>query len=163
MRPKSHAAPPISLLFQSTHLVWGATGKDFSGRIWDNNFNPRTSCEVRQKKKCSLFVIFLFQSTHLVWGATPAENSAVYGRYAISIHAPRVRCDKINVAQQEKYNYFNPRTSCEVRLSGTTSFICIYYISIHAPRVRCDLRACIRRIGYLNFNPRTSCEVRPPD
>ena len=102
----------------------------------------------------------------------------------ISIHAPRVRCDKSTVRIWSCLSNFNPRTSCEVRLQGRwrKCFRGEYFnprtscevrllseykkvqeenISIHAPRVRCDRDN--RRLAewILNFNPRTSCEVRP--
>ena len=34
----------------------------------------------------------------------------------ISIHAPRVRCDDYECNRSLESDYFNPRTSCEVRL-----------------------------------------------
>ena len=58
------------------------------------NFNPRTSCEVRQ----------VFLSHH-------------YRHPQISIHAPRVRCDFLFFSTLPSRLYFNPRTSCEVRPS----------------------------------------------
>ena len=106
-----------------------------------------------------------------------------YTHKSISIHAPRVRCDFIKFFIFDLLCYFNPRTSCEVRLCvQLRQYITNSYfnprtscevrqelpneepegdcISIHAPRVRCDFRErgvkCMRR----NFNPRTSCEVR---
>ena len=56
----------------------------------------------------------------------------------ISIHAPRVRCDESFSIECTVLQYFNPRTSCEVRLPRVNEFPC--------------------RPDY--FNPRTSCEVR---
>ena len=70
-----------------------------------NNFNPRTSCEVRQ------FTI-----------ATAPQ------RFAISIHAPRVRCDSPDSAEQAHFYHFNPRTSCEVRQQKYRSFLFIFAI-----------------------------------
>ena len=56
-------------------------------------FNPRTSCEVRPEPTSLNPIAKLFQSTHLVWGAT-YRFSVRYIALDISIHAPRVRCDK---------------------------------------------------------------------
>ena len=56
----------------------------------------------------------------------------------ISIHAPRVRCDKMTSGKWSTTHYFNPRTSCEVRQARNTCRAHAEYISIHAPRVRCD-------------------------
>ena len=58
------------LKFQSTHPVWGAT---FCIRCRDS--------------------MHLFQSTHPVWDATSSPNAMVL-RAGISIHAPRVGCDR---------------------------------------------------------------------
>ena len=150
----------IFLIFQSTHLVWGATVQ--RSRLLFNwlYFNPRTSCEVRRNKNLEYILPKLFQSTHLVWGATqcrrtiksitwhfnPRTSCEVrHGREwseiwseNISIHAPRVRCDRSVAFVFPFYLYFNPRTSCEVRLCVLTRRGNIRNISIHAPRVRCD-------------------------
>ena len=102
---------------------------------------------------------------------------------AISIHAPRVRCDRLldclllpSLSFQSthlvwgatcivsispvSWLYFNPRTSCEVRHGEFVAPCEVFYISIHAPRVRCDQHAGISVADNENFNPRTSCEVR---
>ena len=92
VRPCFQSQCNETLLFQSTHLVWGAT------LSWDwlylsiSDFNPRTSCEVRLEKSVQFGRRCIFQSTHLVWGAT--RHWFEYNvRRVISIHAPRVRCD----------------------------------------------------------------------
>ena len=143
------------------HLVWGAT-----------------------TERITLIVPRLFQSTHLVWGATYYRNESVVC-WAISIHAPRVRCDKLLTLKLRTHYYFNPRTSCEVRPDVPRLAALFTRISIHAPRVRCDFFYCIffhfhlifqsthlvwgatsggyhLKIWSSHFNPRTSCEVRPP-
>ena len=100
----------------------------------------------------------------------------------ISIHAPLARCDLFTSLIIERRRYFNPRTSCEVRLCAVVNC----KISIHFnPRTSCEvrlnprlrlkslsafqsthlLRGATRRslrcsIQSQNFNPRTSCEVR---
>ena len=123
----------------------------------------------------------VFQSTHLVWGAT-IECLLLAFIFAISIHAPRVRCDAGLQPCFNLISYFNPRTSCEVRLY--TSFLLKFWIvfqsthlvwgatcvltrrgnirniSIHAPRVRCDPQQYCNITSRYHFNPRTSCEVR---
>ena len=79
------------------------------------NFNPRTSCEVRHD---------LFHMVHI-------PN-------CISIHAPRVRCDPFSKYHCAFPRNFNPRTSCEVRPVRSQLEVLASLISIHAPRVRCD-------------------------
>ena len=104
-----------AILFQSTHLVWGATL--IFPKIIDEkrNFNPRTSCEVRRSNSKTGDSQYLFQSTHLVWGATD-DGSHTLASVIISIHAPRVRCDFSVYRYTFAIFNFNPRTSCEVRL-----------------------------------------------
>ena len=103
-------------------------------------FNPRTSCEVRLSSGSILTSTSLFQSTHLVWGATTYKLYEFH-QEEISIHAPRVRCDWAYVSTQRAVDYFNPRTSCEVRLIERYSRRYLLWISIHAPRVRCDVNS----------------------
>ena len=148
----------ILFVFQSTHLVWGATSREENDKKRRRNFNPRTSCEVRLFDKFRLTFGVEFQSTHLVWGAT---RSWWHGtrHYTISIHAPRVRCDVPVIFFRIFLVNFNPRTSCEVRLSN-------YGYSAKGshfnPRTSCEVR--LSNYGYSakgsHFNPRTSCEVR---
>ena len=49
------------------------------------------------------------------------------------------------------YTYFNPRTSCEVRLIRIEIDANDVVISIHAPRVRCDLPVAGNFIAILEF------------
>ena len=100
-------------------------------------FNPRTSCEVRRMIIYIVFNPIIFQSTHLVWGATTL-CTIMLPCTIISIHAPRVRCDCLLQSLVKNLVYFNPRTSCEVRLFTPTCWNVYLFISIHAPRVRCD-------------------------
>ena len=173
-----------TIVFQSTHPVWGAT------RLLPVERHP-----------------LRFQSTHPVWGAT-RDAAALHSSPAISIHAPRVGCDRLRPVNKSGYPsfqsthpvwgatpcgrgsgrcrpHFNPRTPCGVR-HGVCKLIRTELefqsthpvwgatqagdavddaraISIHAPRVGCDHRALVQcgRTGY--FNPRTPCGVRPAE
>ena len=100
--------------FQSTHPVWGAT--------W-------VTSEVLPSIR--------FQSTHPVWGATPVLSKEIAAKI-ISIHAPRVGCDRGQRLQGGAHADFNPRTPCGVRrdMGGGPG---------RKPR---------------DFNPRTPCGVR---
>ena len=60
----------VTPVFQFTHPVWGATQWVFL---------------VERMKR--------FQFTHPVWGATESFGVVVYG-FIVSIHAPRVGCDR---------------------------------------------------------------------
>ena len=78
--------------FQSTHPVWGATPRSVIFLPSDINFNPRTPCGVRPDIAISYDLTEQFQSTHPVWGATYIGQATWTSSY-ISIHAPRVGCD----------------------------------------------------------------------
>ena len=169
-------------MFQSTHLLRGATSFLITLFRGFQCFNPRTSCEVRPDTSC------VMADHHLV-----------------SIHAPLARCDSTSISTVLPPRSFNPRTSCEVRprmalllipdamfqsthlLRGATSshtwFSSVdpfqsthllrgatdcrypiriqFHVSIHAPLARCDRPARTGRRETAGFNPRTSCEVRP--
>ena len=80
------------------------------------NFNPRTSCEVRPAQAPGREPAAPFQSTHLLRGATPHGPRPGQSR-PISIHAPLARCDGRSLKCVTPQHHFNPRTSCEVRPS----------------------------------------------
>ena len=79
--------------FQSTHPVWGATPSVPGASSSRQHFNPRTPCGVRQAGRDFVTCTLIFQSTHPVWGAT-TEFLPEPDPSAISIHAPRVGCDR---------------------------------------------------------------------
>ena len=169
--------------FQSTHPVWGATlfiphclcnPANFNPRTpcgvrpggWTRpptlttDFNPRTPCGVRRPPSTPVWPPPPeFQSTHPVWGATnkvfPEYEAAI-----ISIHAPRVGCDKPQTAKRSTRHNFNPRTPCGVRPALRHALFEAGKISIHAPRVGCDESVQKPGRAYANFNPRTPCGVR---
>ena len=101
--------------FQSTHPVWGATCGWAKRPARTPYFNPRTPCGVRR---------------HPAW-KTPAGRK-------ISIHAPRVGCDREKTAGLQCERDFNPRTPCGVRPGVFRATLCL----------------------PANFNPRTPCGVR---
>ena len=123
------------------------------------HFNPRTSCEVRRKHTCGDNRHDRFQSTHLVWGATCLARYK-QGPCYISIHAPRVRCDLISYSKIIQNVYFNPRTSCEVRLfrAMRTSILLAFQSTHLVWGATCEYDGGFYMVKY--FNPRTSCEVR---
>ena len=143
-----------------------------------------------------------FQLTHLLRGATAAVVSSALASIisthaplarcdlnplflppflCISTHAPLARCDVATGVVRTGREYFNSRTSCEVRRWGLSQqqqqLISTHaplarcdpsrrptnaerQISTHAPLARCDFAeaAFVRRLA--DFNSRTSCEVR---
>ena len=156
---RSSSAFVLAFKFQLTHLLRGATWAEFVREDGENNFNSRTSCEVR----------------------LAPENSA---EKAINFNS-RTSCEVRRLPGQDRwcYGYFNSRTSCEVRrglvragiaadifqlthlLRGATGIarcsISASLISTHAPLARCDAVPDYRRRQSGDFNSRTSCEVRP--
>ena len=124
--------------FQSTLPVWGATGGQMGLQFAGGHFNPRSPCGERlclamvsrwtRKFQSTLPVwgattkfyaknakIYRFQSTLPVWGATRRGNHQLY-QHQISIHAPRVGSDSINIGHSARRLNFNPRSPCGERL-----------------------------------------------
>ena len=107
-------------IFQSTRPVWGAT---------------MTDAEIAEIRE--------FQSTRPVWGATAAQDRAVEDDYhfnprapcgarllqtfydlhkqPISIHAPRVGRDELDLDTVIGVEHFNPRAPCGARLCISTT------------------------------------------
>ena len=103
----------------------------------------------------------------------------------ISIHAPRVGSDPIDVLSNIPPGNFNPRSPCGERPAHLNSardqtIISIHAprvgsdrmwkrqssrkttISIHAPRVGSDSRPVLKNTYLTDFNPRSPCGERPP-
>ena len=126
----------------------------------ERNFNPRSPCGERHHVLSATSDAFIFQSTLPVWGAT-AELQATGFAVQISIHAPRVGSDSSAPTLSPGRTYFNPRSPCGERPTGSlaiikvngfqstlpvwgaTGLFCLWLvgfdISIHAPRVGSDL------------------------
>ena len=91
----------------------------------------------------------------IIWGIANLDG------IGISIHAPHARSDSSSQNIKIDCHNFNPRSSCEERLSMRCARRSRRRISIHAPHARSDARhprRCCRRC--LHFNPRSSCEER---
>ena len=102
------------------------------------NFNPRTPCGVRRR----------------------VPHLHRRGR-AISIHAPRVGCDRSWGSSDPAGRCISihaPRVGCDVNIFMRGSARRV--ISIHAPRVGCDTFSFCGLSLAWNFNPRTPCGVR---
>ena len=154
--------PPVSSSlwgFQSTHPVWGATMSVVWGVMCGiiSIHAPRVGCDVlywyrdtTEKGFQSTHPVWgatnlpearvsldTFQSTHPVWGATWRTGPPKGRGWGISIHAPRVGCDRPETVSPGSHSDFNPRTPCGVRHEAG------------------DFKT---RFDY--FNPRTPCGVR---
>ena len=150
---------PDAAQFQSTHPLRGATDfgkfvetmRDISihaplagcdaipprrkpGAV---DFNPRTPCGVRRKRRPATTCAPAFQSTHPLRGATTRRQTGTAKR-TISIHAPLAGCDTRASAQQHAHYIFQSTHP----LRGATR----------------HRRAALFTVQ--NFNPRTPCGVR---
>ncbi len=145
------------------------------------SFNSRTPCGVRLYDCSMMRTPSRFQFTHPVWGATCARCCGGYVG-VVSIHAPRVGCDRDGLRSWTTSRSFNSRTPCGVRLrclvSDTWTYgfnsrtpcgvrlVCkksasqLWGVSIHAPRVGCDKRKVTLKRKQPRFNSRTPCGVR---
>ena len=146
-----------------------------------SNFNPRSSCEERPGYAFAAFLMRIFQSTLLMRGATSLsyllmsavarfQSTLLMRGATIATRAdcrsrdfnPRSSCEErlsASRGQSHMGQYFNPRSSCEERRqisAGAASS----RISIHAPHARSDCGRECRRYGQADFNPRSSCEER---
>ena len=66
---------------------------DEIGNNFDNNFNPRTSCEVRHLVKEIKSILKIDFNPRTSCEVRPSFNFSASSLLSISIHAPRVRCD----------------------------------------------------------------------
>ncbi len=160
--------PAVSVQFQSTHPVGGATRCNGRGAEDADNFNPRTPWGVRQQHDPGESTEAEI-SIHAPRGGCDDAMIEIAGLVSISIHAPRGGCDPMASKRnriQELFqsthpvggatrwpareigykSYFNPRTPWGVRPDGQQEKSDTRVISIHAPRGGCDRR---RRWGDL--------------
>ena len=100
-------------------------------------FNSRTPCGVRPPSSSRPSSTRSFQFTHPVWGATKL-NDRHHDDTTVSIHAPRVGCDKLAPCPRLAQPCFNSRTPCGVRRLTELDPDIKVTVSIHAPRVGCD-------------------------
>ena len=168
------------IIFQSTHLLRGATGTGKTRNWKKSYFNPRTSCEVRHWPSPAVPVPDDFnpRTSCEVRPAWWGDDLLVV---IFQIHAPLARCDNGIFAHAlcalfQSTHLLRGATQphdqslCPVAfqsthlLRGATQcffLVCIAIpISIHAPLARCDRKHGCGLLRFRHFNPRTSCEVR---
>ena len=101
--------------FQSTLLMRGATSQDLKKPDHCGYFNPRSSCEERQKERHDAIEHVKFQSTLLMRGATRADSATSTAHQYFN---PRSSCEE-RPARQDLYDYvtnFNPRNEFQSTL-----------------------------------------------
>ena len=203
VRPLQDVPVYAANVFQSTHPLRGATKRlQNLASAWQisihaplagcdviaaknthniTNFNPRTPCGVRRRRKYPRCRRVQFQSTHPLRGATPHEAQRRRA-HDISIHAPLAGCDGCQNNIFHKILHFNPRTPCGVRLQreyrdfrkrqfqsthplrGATrddhAYQPLAVISIHAPLAGCDAGngCCFEPIFISIHAPLAGCD-----
>ena len=151
----------LSLLFQSTHPVRGATQQRLRLRALLRYFNPRTPCGVRPGKSnldtsstrfqsthpvrgatCDLGIrictVKAFQSTHPVRGATRFQAPPLWFPFVFQSTHP-VRGATAIIFRGGRHNRISihaPRAGCDYKPPVSLSAVTV--ISIHAPRAGCD-------------------------
>ena len=84
---------PTAWSFQSTHPVWGATGRPSVTELLQNYFNPRTPCGVRPCLSHTGWKPPKYFNPRTPCGVRRGRASGPCIQEGISIHAPRVGCD----------------------------------------------------------------------
>ena len=170
-----------TVIFQSTHPVWGATINRVRQSYSCQNFNPRTPCGVRRGGR-TVQLRRVYISIHAPRVGCDQHGCSFPIQQPISIHAPRVGCDLgvEHLRHQEAvfqsthpvWGATNPRLIALNELLfqsthpvwGATGQSAAaspeYAISIHAPRVGCDGPQQAPGHDSPDFNPRTPCGVR---
>ena len=141
------------------HPVWDATPKRTMSGSLSFCFNPRIPCGMRQGQAREDKRRHKFQSTHPVSDATlkvwPKADFI-----PVSIHAPRVGCDRFPLPGMRRRHRFNPRTPCGMRrLIPSLPSTCTLFQSTHPVW---DATQPSRWAGFTvrSFNPRIPCGMR---
>ena len=150
----------MAILFQSTLLMRGATRRksctgDCAANISIHAPHARSDEAARHRLRRMSKI-----SIHAPHARSDGAVQQSARADTISIHAPHARSDSKSGDYIVEDNDFNPRSSCEERLSAIF-MIALMDISIHAPHARSDLLIVWRNEAETrNFNPRSSCEER---
>ena len=137
-RPWRSKSITVTLEFQSTRPVRGATTSSLPNPRTIRRFNPRAPCGARPPMERNSPHREVFQSTRPVRGATFVESDSDVRRF-VSIHAPRAGRDAVIFAKIDSV-----------------------LVSIHAPRAGRDSVAFCSFWAASCFNPRAPCGARPP-
>ena len=158
---KAYFSLPKDIRFQSTHPVWGATlalarwpttHREFQSThpVWG-----ATGCSM-----CGFGIHLEFQSTHPVWGATGNVPDGHLLALDISIHAPRVGCDRVKpLPSVRTWAFQSTHPVWGATLDGQELPGQFLFQSTH-PVWGATVSANLRCWESLNFNPRTPCGVR---
>ena len=152
---------PGGTRFQSAPLLRGATCGLRLRCEESPCFNPRPSCEGRQKRSSAELEKDMFQSAPLLRGATEGQRLPAWRRI-VSIRAPLARGDVFCFISAISCFGFNPRPSCEGR-PPSAGFDMPRRVFQSAPLLRgATLLHRQQRVWPPCFNPRPSCEGRRP-
>ena len=129
-------------------------------RLPCHDFNPRSSCEERQDDPD--YVAKLNQiSIHAPHARSDIRRSKNGGTKDISIHAPHARSDVLTSPRTLQYVSF--QSTLLMRGATRKRKIMLALLANFNPRSSCEERLSIRMPHPRNayFNPRSSCEERP--
>ena len=137
--PRIRANTSVYHQFQSTHPGWGATSRLIVIDIHHN----------------------IFQSTHPGWGATQHDRLS-WIHLPISIHAPRVGCDRLHRLYNMRGLLFQSTHPGWGATRSTVKAPRCKLISIHAPRVGCDSLPLLLSLEWLIsiHAPRVGCDSK---
>ena len=128
-------------MFQFTHPVWGATALQAGAgaEIQVSIHAPRVGCDIQSELKAPKGQRFNSRTpcgVRLWWcdrsglntgfnsrtpcGVRPQGGRQAHSGQYVSIHAPRVGCDRSSMRSRAYSTSFNSRTPCGVRLSPRT-------------------------------------------
>ena len=100
----------IAMLCFNSRTPCGVRLSGGGSRLEDLSFNSRTPCGVRPRYSAKQVTKILFQFTHPVWGATCKYSGGGWST-DVSIHAPRVGCDRYgrsNAGWLIKFQFTHP-------------------------------------------------------
>ena len=182
-RRQIHQDHRLTMEFQSTRPMRGATNSSFQRYFFCHYFNPRAPCGARRFRYVTVAFVWSFQSTRPMRGATfyilptmrardisihaphagrDAGDKYITGSNCISIHAPLAGCDVEHIQHTVWFSpYFNPRAPCGARQGDHLGGTPLRAISIHAPHAGRDRCRRSDRRGKYYFNPRAPCGARP--
>ena len=175
----------VSMVFQSTRPVRGATPSQRHPWGVAPRFNPRAPCGARRQPSVSSTVFPMCFNPRAPCGARPAGVLADCTRTKFQSTRPVRGATCASAGGRQAGIGFNPRAPCGARQNIFLSPFADCVVSIHAPRAGRDDRGTLRdaievlfqstrpvrgattvsgaRIPLrLSFNPRAPCGARPP-
>ena len=150
-RLKKKLFSPVTVEFQSTRPMRGATTCPCSLSLRDRHFNPRAPCGARLGHTTNRKRDGVFQSTRPMRGATLQEGKQAYGSN-ISIHAPHAGRDHLRRGKDQPLRAISihaPHAGRDERREAHDARR--RRISIHAPHAGRDSETETSTRGFFRF------------